>query len=176
VRGYERLPETPADLHVIALVCIMLRQVAYYIAVHHTLLISGTLRWPGSIQVSWVAPTSRTSSTSLHNTHLEPLSKKTRAAKLTGRPADRERQGSNGIMSESMRATLFYGQEGFGSTCAIDHHSLANSSRVIRRVRGPEKTTRDFLAVSGEQQRCHRVVMRRAILLQSPCCVNLSIA
>jgi len=35
VRDYERLPQTLADLHVIALVCIMLRQAVNYIAVHN---------------------------------------------------------------------------------------------------------------------------------------------
>src|SRR5918997_1286092 len=37
VRDYERLPQTLADLHVIALVCLMLRQAANYIAVHNSL-------------------------------------------------------------------------------------------------------------------------------------------
>ncbi len=37
VRDYERLPQTMADLHVIALVCLMLRQAANYIAVHNSL-------------------------------------------------------------------------------------------------------------------------------------------
>lgn len=37
VRDYERLPQTPADLHVIALVCRMLRQAVNYIAVHNSL-------------------------------------------------------------------------------------------------------------------------------------------
>lgn len=37
VRDYERLPQTLADLHVIALVCIMLRQAVNYIAVHNSL-------------------------------------------------------------------------------------------------------------------------------------------
>lgn len=36
-RDYERLPQTLADLHVIALVCIMLKQAADYAAVHNTL-------------------------------------------------------------------------------------------------------------------------------------------
>ncbi|SCZ13363.1 Transposase DDE domain-containing protein [Microvirga guangxiensis] len=34
VRDYERFPQTLADLHVIALVCMMLRHAANYIAVH----------------------------------------------------------------------------------------------------------------------------------------------
>ena len=34
VRDYERLPETLADLHIIALACIMLRQAVNYIALH----------------------------------------------------------------------------------------------------------------------------------------------
>ncbi len=37
VRDYERLPQTLADLHVVALVCIMLRQAANYAAVHNSL-------------------------------------------------------------------------------------------------------------------------------------------
>jgi hypothetical protein len=37
VRDYERLPQTLADLHVIALACIMLRQAVNYIAVHNSL-------------------------------------------------------------------------------------------------------------------------------------------
>ncbi len=37
VRDYERLPQTLADLHVIALVCLMLRQAVNYIAVHNSL-------------------------------------------------------------------------------------------------------------------------------------------
>jgi hypothetical protein len=37
VRDYERLPQTLADLHVIALVCIMLRQAVNYIALHNRL-------------------------------------------------------------------------------------------------------------------------------------------
>jgi transposase len=37
VRDYERLPQTLADLHVIALVCIMLRQAVNYIAVRNSL-------------------------------------------------------------------------------------------------------------------------------------------
>jgi transposase len=37
VRDYERSPQTLADLHVIALVCIMLRQAVNYIAVHNSL-------------------------------------------------------------------------------------------------------------------------------------------
>lgn len=36
VRDYERLPQTLADLHVIALVCLMLRQAVNYIAVHNS--------------------------------------------------------------------------------------------------------------------------------------------
>jgi transposase len=36
VRDYERLPQTLADLHVVALVCIMLRQAANYVAVHNS--------------------------------------------------------------------------------------------------------------------------------------------
>lgn len=37
VRDYERLPQTLADMHVIALVCLMLRQAASYAAVHNSL-------------------------------------------------------------------------------------------------------------------------------------------
>jgi transposase len=37
VRDSERLPQTLADLHVIALVRIMLRQAVNYIAVHNSL-------------------------------------------------------------------------------------------------------------------------------------------
>jgi transposase len=37
VRDYERLPQTLADLHVIALVCLMLKQAANYAAVHNSL-------------------------------------------------------------------------------------------------------------------------------------------
>jgi hypothetical protein len=37
VRDYERLPQTLAELHVIALVCLMLRQAANYIAVRNSL-------------------------------------------------------------------------------------------------------------------------------------------
>jgi transposase len=37
VRAYEHLPQTLADLHVIALVCLMLRQAADYIPVHNSL-------------------------------------------------------------------------------------------------------------------------------------------
>ena len=37
IRDYERLPQTLADLHVVALVCIMLRQAANYAAVHNSL-------------------------------------------------------------------------------------------------------------------------------------------
>jgi transposase len=36
VRDYERLPQALADLHTIALVCIMLRQAVNYIAVHNS--------------------------------------------------------------------------------------------------------------------------------------------
>ena len=36
-RDYERLPQTLADLHVIALVCVMLRQATAYAAVHNSL-------------------------------------------------------------------------------------------------------------------------------------------
>jgi len=43
-RDYERLPETLADLHVIALVCIMLRQAVNYIAVHNSLRIFAEFR------------------------------------------------------------------------------------------------------------------------------------
>ena len=37
VRYYVRLPQTLAELHVIALVCLMLRQAVNYIAVHNSL-------------------------------------------------------------------------------------------------------------------------------------------
>jgi transposase len=37
VRDYERLPQTLADLHVVALVCLMLRQATTYAAVHNSL-------------------------------------------------------------------------------------------------------------------------------------------
>jgi hypothetical protein len=37
VRAYERLPQTLADLYVIVLACIMLRQAVNYIAVHNSL-------------------------------------------------------------------------------------------------------------------------------------------
>jgi transposase len=37
VRDYERLPQTLADLHIVALVCIMLRQAADYAEVHNSL-------------------------------------------------------------------------------------------------------------------------------------------
>jgi hypothetical protein len=37
MRDYERLPQTLADLHVIGLVCPMLRQAVNHIAVHNSL-------------------------------------------------------------------------------------------------------------------------------------------
>jgi transposase len=37
VRDYERLPQTLANLHAIALICIMLRQAVNYIAVRNSL-------------------------------------------------------------------------------------------------------------------------------------------
>ena len=37
VRDYERLPQTLADLHIVALVCLMLKQAANYVTVHNSL-------------------------------------------------------------------------------------------------------------------------------------------
>lgn len=45
VRDYERLPQTLADPHVVALVCLMLRQTVNYIAVHNSLNCSKSDAW-----------------------------------------------------------------------------------------------------------------------------------